>query len=477
MLPRLPPLNLRVPPLKVSAVLVLLMLGFGVLIGEAARTSVQDTLTASARRHIELIVPRHAAPASSAKAAAEAASAGSGASAETSEPPASEPAATPAPSPQKSSTSAGSKASSPGASSNGKAGKSRTQRKPDTKLPAIKHVFLIMLSDEPYAALFGPESPARYLTGKLEPQGAILRKYEAVAHEGLADGIAILSGQGPTAETAAGCPTYTAIQPTGIGADEQVLGAGCVYPASTQTLPGELTARHLGWRGYIGGIEEAGSSAGACTPPALGAADPTALAGSGAYATSINPFVYFASITSAPECRTDDVGLSKLAHDLSRASLTPNFAYIAPSRCEDGNPTPCTSGAAAGAASADGFLERVVPEILASKAYKQSGLLIITVDQAPSSGPLAESSSCCGQPVYPNLPAALSRTPVGRPRGGGIVGALLLSPFIKGPQTIQEPYNHFSVLATIEQLFGVKRLGYAALSGVTPLEASIFSEP
>ena len=335
-----------------------------------------------------------------------------------------------------------------------------------------------MLSDEPYAAVFGPESKARYLTGTLEPRGALLPRYDAVAHEGLADEIALLSGQGPTAETAADCTRYTPIVPSAVGAEEQVLGSGCVYPASTPTLPAQLRARHLRWRAYIGGIGEAGSSSSACAHPALGSEDPGSAADSGAgpYATSINPIVYFASLTAVASCQRDDVGIGRLQSDLASAARTPAFSYIAPSRCEDGAPTPCAPSMPAGLAPADAFLKRVVPQILASKAYRQNGLLVIAVDQAPASGEFADSSSCCGQPAYPNLPAALSQTPSGRPRGGGSVGALLLSPFIKGPETSQEPYDHFSLLASIEDLFGLKHLGYAALAAVKPVEASLFSE-
>jgi phosphatidylinositol-3-phosphatase len=113
-----------------------------------------------------------------------------------------------------------------------------------------------------------------------------------------------------------------------------------------------------------------------------------------------------------------------------------------------------------------------VPAILASKAYKQGGLLVITVDQAPTSGEFADSSSCCGQPQFPNLPA-----PAGGlgPRGGGSGGALLLSPFIKGGGSSEEPYNHFSLLRTIEDVFGLEHLGYAALPKVNAFEPAIFS--
>jgi hypothetical protein len=125
-------------------------------------------------------------------------------------------------------------------------------------------------------------------------------------------------------------------------------------------------------------------------------------------------------------------------------------------------------------APADTFLQQVVPEITASKAYKESGLLIITVDEAPSSGELADSSSCCGQPLFPNAP---SETLSGAPRGGGAVGALLLSPFVKGATTSQEEFNHFSLLRTIEDLFGLKHLGYAGLPAVKAFEPSMFIAP
>jgi hypothetical protein len=122
--------------------------------------------------------------------------------------------------------------------------------------------------------------------------------------------------------------------------------------------------------------------------------------------------------------------------------------------------------------AANGFLQKVVPEILRSKAYKENGLLVITVDEAPSSGEYADSSSCCGQPHFPNLPAPASA--IGTP-GGGQVGALLLSPFIKGGNLEQGTYNHFSLLRTVEDFFGLPHLGYAAGKEVSSFSPSLFS--
>ena len=280
------------------------------------------------------------------------------------------------------------------------------------KLPAIKHVFVVMLSDEPYATAFGPASPAHYLAGTLEKQGELLVRYYAVAHEGLADGIALLSGQGPTEATAANCPTYAAMSSTSAGADGQVLGKGCVYPASTKTLPGQLTAKHLTWKAYVEGMDEGGGGPGACAHPAGGAADPSAVqatagtsprsrhryaAGGSAqtaaaaqtavagYETWRNPFVYLGSIVGSPACVSHDVGMNGLRGDLASKGGAANFTYIAPGPCDDGSPRRARPASPPGMAAADSFLKKVVPEILASKAYKKDGMLAITVDQAPAS--------------------------------------------------------------------------------------------
>jgi hypothetical protein len=97
-------------------------------------------------------------------------------------------------------------------------------------------------------------------------------------------------------------------------------------------------------------------------------------------------------VIDSSACAADDVGLDKLRQDLANAKSTPTLSYIAPNLCHDGNPTPCTAGAPAGPSAADEFLKTVVPEIIASKAYKENGLLAITTDEAPSSGEFADSS-------------------------------------------------------------------------------------
>jgi hypothetical protein len=466
------------PRAGLSLGLVGAFLGFGVLLGAAAASAPLRAESARSQTPLRLVVP---APARAAGGSADPSTAGeSPAAAEPAPEPGGGETTTAPGSPgtsshePSSSGSSGSSGAGSGSSGAGSGSGSASASAPATKLPKIKHVFLIVLSDESYAQAFGPASKSEYLSSTLEHRGELLAHYDAVAHEELANEIALLSGQGPTLETAANCSDYAAIAPGTVGAFGQVQGNGCVYPRATPTLLSELEAKHLAWRAYLEGSDEAGASAPACPHPQPGQADPTAqqAASTGPFATFRDPFAYFAAIAGAPDCARHVVGMGSLAGDLRSTSSTPSFSYLAPDRCHDGNPTPCTAGAAAGMSAADSFLQRVVPEITSSRAYRESGLLVITTDEAPSSGEYEDSSSCCGQPAFANLPPVPGAL---TPRGGGSVGALLLSPYVPAGATSQEPANHFSLLRTIEQVFSLKPIGYAALPAVKPLEPGLFT--
>jgi hypothetical protein len=463
---------LTLPSRGVSALLVFVFLGFGVLLGNVASSRIEDSLAASARPRIKLLLP--AAASTAAKTAPEASPAA--------EPPAASAEATPEAASSPEAASAPAPVHPPAAKTEAQAGKGGNKASapaanaPATKLPAIKHVFVIMLSGEPYASVFGPASTAPYLSHTLERRGELLVRYYAVAHQQLANEIALLSGQGPTPATAANCPVYSDLAPASVAGEGQVTGEGCVYPASTETLPGQLSAKHLSARAYVQGIDEAGVPAPACAHPPIGQPDASGEGATAAqpYATFRNPFVYFHALSDSAACARDDVGFASLDGDLASVKRTPSFSYIVPDRCHDASPGPCPVGAAGGIPAANALLEQIVPKILASQAYKHGGLLVITTDEAPASGEYGDSSSCCGQPRFPNLPAPAASTIALPPEGGGQVGALLLSPFVKAATVSQEPYSHFSLLRTFEDFFGLKHLGYAAAAHVGSLEPSLF---
>ncbi len=240
-----------------------------------------------------------------------------------------------------------------------------------------------------------------------------------------------------------------------------------MYPARVRTLADQLLAKGMSWKGYMQGMESP------CQHPALGAPDPTQSAQPGhQYAARHNPFVYFESIIGSPECAKRDVGLGALPGDLKSVSTTPSFSFITPDLCEDAHDAPCVDRRPGGLASADGFLRTWVPRILASPAYKRDGMLVITFDEAEARGLLDDASACCDEPQFPNTP---NNGGIVLGRGGGRIGAVVLSPFVD-PGTIDlQAYNHFSLLRTLEDLYGLDHLGYAARPGLTTFGPSLFT--
>jgi hypothetical protein len=243
-------------------------------------------------------------------------------------------------------------------------------------------------------------------------QGELISQYYGVAASSLATEIAVLSGQGPTQDTAVNCPVFAPLTPTGNAKGAQVIGNGCVYPQTTQSLPTELADNGDTWRAYIQGIDQGPvGQPKSCRAPGPGLTDPNQVAtATDPYVTYLNPFVYFSALTTGTQCTQDDVGLDKLDKDLKQEKTTANFSYIAPDACDDGSDTPCTADAPAGLAQSDAFLKTVVPKIEASPAYRHDGMIIVTFDHAPQTGATADSSSCCDQPTFPNLPKSAPPT-------------------------------------------------------------------
>jgi hypothetical protein len=301
----------------------------------------------------------------------------------------------------------------------------------------------------------------------------LLRNYYATGHDSNDNYISIVSGQPPNTQNQADCQTFgdfspgSKLLPNGVET-----GTGCVYPADVQNIGNQLSARHLSWKGYMQDMGNVpGRESAVCGHPAVNAPDGTesAVHGDG-YATRHDPFVYFHSVIDhAGYCAAHVVPLGPvggtlatairggtgLGRDLKKAATTPAFSFIVPNLCNDGHDYPCInqrSGTSA-AADVDSFLKTWVPLITSSPAYRQGGLLEITFDEASGS----DSSACCAEAPGPGA----SQPGIGGP-GGGRVGALLLSPYIRGGTASNRPYNHYSSLASWEQLFHLRRLAYAA---------------
>jgi hypothetical protein len=73
------------------------------------------------------------------------------------------------------------------------------------------------------------------------------------------------------------------------------------------------------------------------------------------------------------------------------------------------------------------------------------------------------------QPVPPEGAAAGKTGP-----GGGRIGAVLLSPLIRPGTVSTVAYNHYSLLRSIEDIFGLPHLGDAAMPQVRSFGPDVF---
>ena len=323
--------------------------------------------------------------------------------------------------------------------------------------PTYGHVWVIVMENKGYTETFGPATKAPYFGKTLPKMGRLLTGYHGVGHVSLDNYIAMVSGQAANIITQSDCQVRPDFVPAVPVTDGQFLGQGCVYPTQVPTVAGQLDAKKLSWRGYMEdmGLDPAREEA-ACGVPktdALGRDLTQTATKTDQYAARHNPFVYFHSIIDSPTCTKRVVPLTSLAPDLKSVATTPRFSFITPDLCSDGHDTPCIDGRPGGLVNEDMFLRSWIPTIMASPAYQKDGLIVVTYDEAGTN----DGSSCCAGRITPNTPASGI---VGS--GGGLVGAVLLSPKIKPGSVDSTGYDHFSLLRTIEDNFGLSRLGFAA---------------
>ena len=405
---------------------------------------------------------------------------------------------------------------------------------PANALPPIRHVFTIILENQSFDSTFGTSLPVPFLAQNVAGHGALLQEYYGTSHFSLGNYLSLISGQAVTRANQDDCATdteypelsvnYSDIAVRGTAAYGQVMGEGCIYPAAAKTIADQLTAAGFSWHGYMedmgndptreaaacgqpkGGIGTPDNTQSAQVPPNYNSGGKQALTDQ--YAAKHNPFVYFHSLLDSGAC-TKNVGTlgtpkrSALIEALKSVATTPNYTFITPNLCDDGHDTPCKGPHSPVGIHAydpeNAFLQTWVPIIVRSPAFQQDGLLIVTFDESSLSGisPSGVSvgydgSRCCNEPSGPNT-ATPGIPPLNAPQyrgtqyadeiitthadgisGGGRIGTVLISPFIKPGVVSAKPYNHYSALRTVEDIFGLAHLGYADYPGTNDFGPDVF---
>ncbi|MDX6641814.1 MAG: phosphatidylinositol-3-phosphatase [Solirubrobacteraceae bacterium] len=354
-------------------------------------------------------------------------------------------------------------------------------------LPPVRHVFVIVLENHEFGDTFGLQGQllAPYLNRTLVPEGQLLTQYYGVGHSSADNYIAMISGQPPTPSGQNDCPDDPSagpdnpkrVPPQADPPYNIAHGDGCLYPPNFTTIGDQLTSAGLTWKSYNQDMPS----------PCYLKASYRAPGAKGDYRRKHSPFVLFDSIRQTDQCTQNVVGLPSpddLRTILSSDATAPNFSYIVPNQCDDGHdacnsPVPGVLGADPLTADEialtqiDGFLQRYVPPIVQSPVFRKDGLLVITFDEA------VENLSCCNE--QPGPATSDPGNQAGIPgSGGGDSGAVVISPFTSpggadpAHQLNATGYNHYSLLRSIEDLFSLGHLGYAAPPGLAPFGSDVF---
>jgi hypothetical protein len=296
-------------------------------------------------------------------------------------------------------------------------------------IPRFSHVVLLVLENESFSTTWGSGSVASYLNG-LRSRGVLADHYYATGHASLDNYVAMVSGQPVQPATAADCEAlnlYDCVQ------GQSVLAGG-------RNLADQIEDAGLTWKGYMDAMPSLCFHAD--YSPAAPPRDPyqgdSTLPPAFNYADRHNPFIYFADIVGDDgRCQAHVQPYASLAVDLASDSL-PAFSFITPDTCHDGHDNPCADGSAGGLARADLWLSQNVPALL-TYLLSHDGLLLVTFDEASA----ADTSGCC------------TGGPGGGPGAGGRVGLLALSAAAPAGAVVSTPYDHASLLRTIEDSLGI----------------------
>ncbi len=262
-------------------------------------------------------------------------------------------------------------------------------------LPIFKHIFIIIMENKERSSIV--DNPEASYVNQLAAQYARANQFYATRKPSL--------------------PNYMALT----GGDTFNISNDCMdcFVASDSIVTA-IEASGRSWKAYMEGMPK---------PCFVGDAGPL-------YRQKHNPFIYYDNVRNDPARCQKIVPFTQFASDL-KANALPNYVWITPDTCNDTHNCPISTG--------DAWLQKWVPQILASPAWKDKGVLFITYDEGDG------LTSCC---TYAN---------------GGQIDTLVISPLVQPGFTSNVPYDHYSILRTVEEAWKLPLLGKTNCSCSAPM--------
>lgn len=287
--------------------------------------------------------------------------------------------------------------------------------------PRFDHVYIIVLENHGFDdALYNGPSP--FMRELANAQG-LATNYFGVAHPSLPNYLAMIGGDDfgirddqPScfATDLAGSTNCNRI--SGDSLVDQLRGAGLSFAIYAETLPASGSLVTVAPGGAAGAL----------------------------YAQKHNPVAYFQTLAEGPELASLIRPYGAFTADL--AGQAPNVSLIVPNQCHDGHGLSICRDRDRLIADYDAFVREAVTAIVASNNFSRHSAIVVTFDEG-------------ARTLYPEAPVSEFVRATG---GADNHIATIVATSCGASVRDATRYDHFSLLATIEDGFALPRLRKAA---------------
>ncbi len=314
----------------------------------------------------------------------------------------------------------------------------------DLEMPRYAHIFVIVEENKDYGQIIG-SADAPTITRFAHEYGNATDFY-AETHPSEPNYVALVGGYtyGIRDDDAYFCRPHLR-DPSCPGSDS----TGYVnHTIDAPNLATQLEAAGFTWKNYLESLPAPGSL----------------VASAGLYASKHSGFINFRSVQRDPNRDQHLVDFKQFYHDLS-SGMVPSFSLVIPNVCNEmhgalgpGTPEGCEYNPIGKLIwRGDANIAAIAGRIMASPVWRsrENAAIVITFDENDDQ----TFVGCCG-----NDPHDAAN------RGGGHIPTIVMTNH--GPRHIDDPtpYNHYSLLRTIEDAFGIyTHLKKAAAPGVVPM--------
>jgi phospholipase C len=279
-------------------------------------------------------------------------------------------------------------------------------------IPRYQHIFVIMLENHSFDETF--ENPATPNINALAHKYGLATNYFGVTHPSEPNYVASIAG------------SFFGIQ------DD---GPYTVHTIMSPTLVNQLEASNLTWKTYQQSLPYAGFTGTAFPSSSIAL-----------YASKHNPFINVATVQNSSSELAKMVPDTQLQADLATGDV-PNFGYIVPDQCHDmhGIGGVCPTGSSDAStlfSNADAYVAATVTALTRAPFWDRgNNAIVITWDEDDFS---PTNLGCC------------DANP-----GGGHVETIVITNHGARGATDDTAFNHYSLLASIQQAFGLGCLNNA----------------